>query len=192
MSTIFKDTTLEEQATKNIERLSLDGLILSNYDQKKALADLEDFQIEHLKELIDNIDNKYNHLTAVEAVGVSLDMASYFGSLTSDTLVVNAERVLDPESRDVVVRANSARALALKILEGATDAIDDATELRANSRGDFTDAAKWWTFINLEGKEALVDALTFTLISKHFLYELHYNGVRYVSVYDLEELSYLL
>lgn len=171
--------TTNEIIERNKEFLSLEALVLENEAEKSAFASLTDKQIATLRSDVDGIENKYLHHTADEVVGVAMKWAEDVGELTAEDLFGLAHSLLDESDEWSIVKANSVEDLARKIVDNADSAIGDAIDRRAEKSGDWTEAQKWWDFVNAGGREAFTAALA-TIFKKDSAFAISYNNESYV------------
>lgn len=171
---------LIEKVNENAKRLNIEDFPFDNEEENNAFASLSEEQLKMLENDVEYaFGEKYMNNLVGDILGAAFAWTKNYGEMNSDTLFDRFHMLLNGRFSWTVVFIDGVEILAQFIVEETKKSIDDAMENVAKRRCDYTDAAKWWDFINFDDG-AYAKFLAKQIRNKCKALELEYRGVKLV------------
>lgn len=171
---------LIEKVNENAKRLNIEDFPFDNEEENNAFASLSEEQLKMLENDVEyGFGEKYMNNLVGDILGAAFAWTKNYGEMNSDTLFDRFHMLLNGRFSWTVVFIDGVEMLAQFIVEETKKSIDDAMENVAKRRCDYTDAAKWWDFINFDNG-AYAKFLAKQIHNNCKALELEYRGVKLV------------
>lgn len=171
---------LIEKVNENAKRLNIEDFPFDNEEENNAFAYLSEEQLKMLENDVEyGFGEKYMNNLVGDILGAAFSWAKHSGELNSNTLFESLHKLLNRSFSWTAVFVEGVEMLAQFIVEETKKSIDDAIENVAKRRCDYTDAAKWWDFINIDNG-AYAKFMAHEFRENYGAIELEYRGIQLV------------
>lgn len=171
---------LIEKVNENAKRLNIEDFPFDNEEENNAFASLSEEQLKMLENDVEyGFGEKYTNNLVGDILGAAFSWAKHSGELNSNTLFESLHKLLNRSFSWTAVFVEDVEMLAKFIAEETAKSIEYAIQNVAKKRCDYTDAVKWWDFLNFDNG-AYVKFLAQQMRNKCGAIELEYRGIQLV------------
>ena len=171
---------LIEKVNENAKRLNIENFPFDNEEENNSFTSLSEEQLKMLENDVEyGFGEKYTNNLVGDILGAAFVWAKHSGELNSNSLFESLHKLLNSNIPWTVVFIEDVETLAKFIAEETAKSIDDAIQNVAKKRCDYTDAVKWWDFLNFDNG-AYVKFLAQQIRNNCKALELEYRGVKLV------------
>ena len=142
--------SMKENIFRNKGILGIPEVFFMEEDEKKALAELSEEQLDTLEFDERFFHRKYNRHGVEDICRAAFAWAKMSGELNSDTFFERLHMLMAIDSRWTAVYSDSINQLAKQIVQEAVDSVCYAVDYLAKRRCDHTDADAWWSFLDFD------------------------------------------